>query len=223
MLTIKFHFIRIFLFLISLNLSQVTRAQTNVILHTSYGDIKIMLYEETVKHQQNFIKLLQQGYYDGLLFHRVIPSFMIQTGDPNSRTARPGQALGNDGPSYTIPAEFNPLYYHKRGAVAAARLSDDVNPGKESSGSQFYIVQGTVYSDSQLNMLERTNRHLPFTPEQRNAYTILGGSPHLDNGYTVFGEVTEGHDIIDKISAVVTDERKRPISDIRIIKAYVVE
>lgn len=223
MYTNKRYFFRIFFILIFTKLFIMTSAQTKVVLHTSYGDIKMILYKETIKHQENFLKLVQQGYYDGLLFHRVIPFFMIQTGDPNSRTARPGQALGNGGPSYKIPAEFNASYFHKKGAVAAARLSDDVNPEKESSGSQFYIVQGNVFTDSQLDMLVKTNRHLPFTPEQRNAYTTSGGTPHLDNSYTVFGEVIEGFDTIDKISSAITDERKRPISDIKIIKAYISE
>jgi peptidyl-prolyl cis-trans isomerase B (cyclophilin B) len=145
---------------------------------------------------------------------------MIQTGDPNSRNARPGQALGDGGPNYTLPAEFNPSYFHKRGAVASARLGDDVNPQKESSGSQFYIVQGRILKKSQLDALETANKHLPFTPEQREIYSTAGGTPHLDNAYTVFGEVVEGMDIVDQIAAVKTDQRNRPATDIKIIKAY---
>jgi peptidyl-prolyl cis-trans isomerase B (cyclophilin B) len=198
-------------------------AQTFVILQTTLGDIKIQLYNGTPKHRDNFIKLVKQGYYNGLLFHRVIPSFMVQAGDPNSRNSRPGQALGNGGPNYTIPAEFNPEYYHKKGAVAAARLGDDANPQKESSGSQFYIVQGRILNNSQLDALEKANKHLPFTPEQREVYSTFGGTPHLDNAYTVFGEVIEGMDVVDRIAAVKTDQRNRPAADIKIIKAYITE
>lgn len=200
-----------------------TTAQSIVVLQTSAGDIKLMLYDETKFHKENFIKLVKQGYYNGILFHRVISGFMIQAGDPASVTAKPGQALGSGGPGYTIPAEFYPSFYHKKGALAAARQSDAVNPKKESSGSQFYIVQGTVYRDSQLKSLENTQKHLPFTTEQRSAYTTIGGTPQLDNAYTVFGEVMEGLEIIDKIAASPTDERNRPLTDIKILKAYLIE
>lgn len=199
------------------------QAQTIVILNTSAGDIKAKLYDETPKHKENFIKLVQQGYYDGVLFHRVIPDFMIQTGDPNSRTARPGQPLGDGGPGYTLPAEFSFNYFHKKGALAAARLGDQMNPGKESSGSQFYIVEGRTYNDQQLDALVNAGKHLPFTPEQRESYTTVGGTPHLDNAYTVFGEVIEGLEIIEKISTTPADERNRPFTDIKIIKAYLSE
>jgi len=195
------------------------QAQTKVLLHTTAGDMKILLYEDTQKHRDNFIKLVQQGYYDGILFHRVIAEFMIQAGDPNSRSARPGQPLGDGGPDYTIPAEFFPQYFHKKGVIAAARLGDQVNPLKESSGSQFYIVQGKKLTDSQLDSYVGANKHLPFTPEQRLTYTTLGGVPQLDNAYTIFGEVIEGFEVIDKISSVTTDQRNRPVSDIKIIKA----
>jgi cyclophilin family peptidyl-prolyl cis-trans isomerase len=198
-------------------------AQSFVVLQTSAGDIKLMLYDETKLHKENFIKLVKQGYYNGILFHRVISGFMIQAGDPASVTAKPGQALGSGGPAYTIPAEFFPSFYHKKGALAAARQSDAVNPKKESSGSQFYIVQGTVYRDSQLKSLENTQKHLPFTTEQRSAYTTIGGTPQLDNAYTVFGEVIEGLEIVDKIAASSTDERNRPLTDIKILKAYLIE
>lgn len=196
-------------------------SQTMVTLQTTLGDIKIVLYAETPLHQQNFVKLTEQGFFDGLLFHRVIPGFMIQAGDPNSRNAGPGQPLGDGGPGYTIPAELNPVFYHKRGALAAARQSDAVNPQKASSGSQFYIVQGNKFTDSQLDALVTANRHAPFTDEQRRVYKTLGGAPHLDGAYTVFGEVFEGLEIIDQIAAVKTDKRNRPLSDISIIKAYV--
>jgi peptidyl-prolyl cis-trans isomerase B (cyclophilin B) len=196
-------------------------SQTIVILQTTLGDIKIKLYDETPKHKENFIKLVQQGYYNGLLFHRVIPSFMVQAGDPNSRNARPGQPLGDGGPNYTIPAEFNAQHFHKKGAVAAARKGDDINPDKESSGSQFYIVQGRTLNASQLDALEKSGKHQPFTPEQRDFYTSQGGTPHLDNAYTVFGEVIEGMEVVDLISAVKTNERNRPFTDVKILKAYI--
>jgi cyclophilin family peptidyl-prolyl cis-trans isomerase len=206
----------------SLNAVNIS-AQSIVVLQTSVGDIKLMLYDETKFHKENFIKLVKQGYYNGILFHRVISGFMIQAGDPASVTAKPGQALGSGGPGYTIPAEFNSSFFHKKGALAAARQSDAVNPKKESSGSQFYIVQGSVYKDSQLKSLENTQKHLPFTADQRTAYTTIGGTPQLDNAYTVFGEVIEGLEIVDKIAAVPTDERNRPLSDIKILKAYLIE
>jgi cyclophilin family peptidyl-prolyl cis-trans isomerase len=216
--------ITIFIF-ITLNtmMTSVTYAQAIVVFQTTAGDIKIKLYDETIKHKENFIKLVKDGYYDGVLFHRVIPQFMIQTGDPNSKSAQPGQSLGNGGPGYTIPAEFYPQYFHKKGALAAARLGDQVNPQKESSGSQFYIVQGQLYNNSQLDALVSAGKHLPFTTAQRLAYTTTGGTPHLDNAYTVFGEVIDGLDIVEKISAVPTDQRNRPISDIKIIKASLSE
>jgi peptidyl-prolyl cis-trans isomerase B (cyclophilin B) len=201
-------------------LSESLFSQTMVTLQTSLGALKIVLYAETPLHQNNFIKLTEQGFFDGLLFHRVIPGFMVQAGDPNSRNATPGQPLGDGGPGYTIPAELNTSFYHKRGAVAAARQSDAVNPLKASSGSQFYIVQGNTFTDGQLDALVNANRHAPFTEEQRKIYNSLGGAPHLDGAYTVFGEVIEGLEILDQIAAVKTDKRNRPISDIRIVKAY---
>jgi peptidyl-prolyl cis-trans isomerase B (cyclophilin B) len=199
------------------------QAQTIVIFLTTAGDIKIMLYDETPKHKANFIQLVQKNFYDAILFHRVIPEFMIQAGDPNSRNARPGETLGDGGPGYTIPAEFFPHYYHKKGALAAARLGDLVNPNKESSGSQFYIVQGRVYTNLELDALVNSSRHLPFTLEQRQSYTTLGGTPYLDNAYSVFGEVIEGLEIVEKIASSPTDQHNRPIADIKIIKAYLSE
>lgn len=198
-------------------------AQTIVVFQTTAGNIKIQLYPETAAHTANMIKLVQQKYYDGILFHRVIKGFMIQTGDPNSINAPMSQSLGNGGPDYTIPAEFNAKYYHKKGAVAAARLGDQINPGKESSGSQFYIVQGQPLTNAQLESLEKTYRHAPFTEAQRKDYTTIGGTPHLDNNYTVFGEVIEGLEVIDSIASAPTDQRDRPISDIKIITAYIQE
>ena len=165
---------------------------TKVLIKTSLGDITIALYDETPLHKENFIKLVNEKFYDGVLFHRIIQNFMIQTGDPNSKQAKPGEMLGNGGPGYTIPAEFNPNLSHKRGAVAAARLGDQVNPRKESSGSQFYIVDNP------------------------------NGTPHLNGGYTVFGEVISGMETVDKIAAQPKDGRDRPLNDIKIIEARIV-
>lgn len=209
--------------LLTLILSMNSMAQTRIVLHTTLGDIKIMLYDDTPKHKENFIKLVQQGYFDGLLFHRVISDFMIQGGDPNSRNAVSGQLLGDGGPGYTIPAEFSIHHFHKKGALAAARLGDAMNPMKESSGSQFYIVQGKVLTDPQLDFYVNSGKHVPFTPEQRAAYTTVGGVPHLDDAYTVFGEVIEGLDIVDQIASAQTDHRNRPIVDVKIIKAIIAD
>jgi cyclophilin family peptidyl-prolyl cis-trans isomerase len=198
-------------------------SQTTVLLQTTAGNIKIKLYDETPLHRDNFLKLVQEGYYDSVLFHRVIPQFMIQTGDPDSKKASPDQHLGIGGPSYKIPAEILPQFFHKKGALAAARKGDAVNPKKESSGSQFYIVQGAPLSNSQLDALEKSGRHTPFTAEEREAYTTVGGTPHLDNAYTVFGEVIDGMDVVDKIAASPTDSRNRPTTDIRIIHASVIK
>lgn len=200
-----------------------SKAQTKIVLQTTAGDIKIILYDDTPKHKENFIKLIQQGYYDGLLFHRVISEFMIQAGDPNSRNAVPGKMLGDGGPGYTIPAEFSIQHFHKKGALAAARLGDAMNPKKESSGSQFYIVQGKVLTNPQLDFYVNSGKHSPFTPEQRESYTTVGGVPHLDDAYTVFGEVIEGLDVVDKIAASQTDQRNRPVTDVKIIQAYLAE
>ena len=191
-------------------------------LETSYGNIIIKLYDETPLHKENFLKLVSEKFYDDLLFHRVIENFMIQTGDPDSKDAPPGKPLGFGDLGYTIPAEFNKDLYHKKGALAAARQSDNVNPAKESSASQFYIVQGKVYSNQQLDIMEQRNVHIKFTDEQRKVYTTAGGTPHLDYAYTVFGEVTEGIDIVDKIAAVKKDNRDRPLQDIK-IKISIVE
>lgn len=195
---------------------------TKVLLKTSMGDITIALYDETPLHKENFIKLVNDKYYDGVLFHRIIQNFMIQTGDPESKNAKAGQMLGNGGPGYTIPAEFVPTCYHKRGAVAAARMGDNVNPKKESSGSQFYIVDGQVFSTSMLNrVIQMTNK--TFSQEQINAYTSIGGAPHLDGDYTVFGEVISGMEVVDKIAAQAKDGRDRPVQDIKIISAEVIK
>ncbi len=140
---------------------------------------------------------------------------MIQGGDPNSKNADKGELLGQGGPSYTIPAEFNPNYFHKKGALAAARKGDDVNPSKASSGSQFYIVQGNVYSLAQLDMMVTRNMHAPFTDAEKEAYTQIGGSPHLDGSYTVFGEVIEGFEVLDKLMRVPVDAYDRPLTDLK--------
>ena len=205
---------------------QTLSAQTDyptVVLETSKGTMKIKLYNNTFRHSENFVKLVNEGYYNGQLFHRVIKNFMIQTGDNNSINAKPGTALGHGGKNYTIPAEFFPEFYHKKGALAAARQGDQVNPKKESSGSQFYIVKGQTFTPEQLKMFEQRAGHPPFTEEQVTAYTTIGGTPHLDYAYTVFGEVTEGLDIVDAISIVETDGRDRPVEDVKIIKAYTLE
>lgn len=195
---------------------------TKVLLKTSMGDITIALYDETPLHKENFIKLVNDKYYDGVLFHRIIQNFMIQTGDPESKNAKAGQMLGNGGPGYTIPAEFVPECYHKRGAVAAARMGDNVNPKKESSGSQFYIVDGQVFNTAMLNRVIQMTKKT-FSQEQINTYTSIGGAPHLDGDYTVFGEVISGMEVVDKIAAQAKDGRDRPVQDIKIISAEVIK
>lgn len=186
-----------------------------VLVSTPYGDITIELYNETPLHRDNFIKLVEDGFYDGTLFHRVIKDFMVQGGDPHSKDAAPGERLGVGGPGYTIPAEFVPGLFHHKGALAAARQGDQINPRKESSGSQFYIVQGRIVQPQELDQIEqRTGR--VFTNEQRLTYTTVGGTPHLDNDYTVFGRVTSGLEIIDQISVVPTDGANRPREDVAV-------
>lgn len=231
---------------------------------TEYGDVKIRLYDETPGHRDNFIKLAHDGFFDGTLFHRVIDGFMIQGGDPDSKGAKPDVMLGEGGPGYDIPAEFHPNSFHKKGVIAAAREGDQVNPKKESSGSQFYIAQGKVYEPEALEELvisinkKRQNvtfenlrnknkealirlqqagefdkfnalmdamksqidsisesQKLVLTDEMKEAYTTIGGIPHLDKNYTVFGEVIEGLDIIDKIAAEKTDGNDRPLKDMK--------
>ena len=239
---------------------------TKVIIKTTKGDIRVRLYDETPKHRDNFIKLAKEGYFDGTLFHRVIKDFMIQGGDPDSKDAPKGKRLGTGGPDYTIPAEFvYPQYFHKRGALSAARLGDEVNPERESSGSQFYIVWGKTFKASELKQMEkqmamqqeqqvfqslaavhrdeimdmRRNRDRnglmqlqdklveetkakckemgkpTFTPEQVETYTTVGGTPFLDNQYTVFGEVEEGLDVVEAIQNCKTSRDDRPEEDIK--------
>ncbi|MBQ4441788.1 MAG: peptidylprolyl isomerase [Bacteroidales bacterium] len=192
---------------------------TQILIKTSMGDITIALYNETPLHRDNFIKLVKESYYDGVLFHRIIKGFMIQTGDPDSKTAKPGQRLGMGGPAERIPAEFVPTLFHKRGAVAAAR---DNNPAKASSGSQFYIVDGDIFPQDKLDMIAaRTGK--TFSPEQVRAYTTIGGAPFLDGDYTVFGEVVSGMEVVDKIAAQEKDGNDRPLEDIKIISAKIIE
>lgn len=184
-----------------------------ILITTEFGNIRIRLYDQTPKHRDNFIKLASEGFFNDLLFHRVIQGFMIQGGDPNSRNAKPGEMLGNGDVGYYIPAEFNDSLFHKKGVIAAAR---DNNPEKASSGCQFYIAQGKVYTDEELNTMEiRMGRKIPAY--QREVYKTTGGIPHLDQGYTVFGEVLEGLDVLDKIAAVPTNKAAgdRPLSDVR--------
>ena len=248
--------------------------ETVLKIETSMGDIKVKLYNETPKHRDNFIKLAKDGTYNGTLFHRVIKDFMVQAGDPESKNAPKGKMLGSGDVGYTVPAEFvYPKYFHKKGALSAARQGDEVNPKKESSGCQYYIVTGKVFNDSTLlNMEQQKNqnkvteafnalaqKHMKeiykmrkandqdglyalqdtlfiqaeaeaakqpdfhFTPEQIKAYTTVGGTPHLDGEYTVFGEVVEGMDIVDKIQQVKTDRSDRPEEDVKIINVSVIE
>ena len=248
---------------------------TKVLIETNLGNIKVLLYNETPLHRDNFLKLVQQHYYDSLLFHRCIQNFMIQGGDPDSKHAPSDYLLGEGGPNYTVPAEFNSSLYHKKGALAAARDSDLDNPSQASSASQFYIVQGRVFTDSLLrtNQAKRITKMrlfneiinrpehktylekykafakaknndsikviydyfnqkvdkefetavlYKFTEEQIKTYSTIGGTPHLDLSYTVFGEVIEGLDIIDKIAAQKTDSNNRPLNEVRIIKMSII-
>ncbi len=243
-------------------------------IETTMGHIKVKLYNETPAHRDNFIKLVKEGYYNGTLFHRVINKFMIQGGDGDSRNAKPGQRLGMGDPGYTIPAEFvYPRYFHKKGALAAARQGDNVNPKKASSGSQFYIVTGDVIPAGQIGQVERQlqmqqeqaifnqlveahrNEILAMrrardtqglqalqdqliaemheriaregvaklSEEQKQAYTTVGGAPHLDGAYTVFGEVIEGMDVVEKIEKVATDSADRPKEDVKIISMKIMQ
>ena len=201
---------------------------SNIIeMETTLGTIKIELFDNTPGHRDNFKKLVKQGFYDSLLFHRVIPEFMIQGGDPDSKDAKSGVQLGMGGPGYTIPAEFNMTdtslaNVHIKGMLAAARMGDQMNPQKASSGSQFYIVQGKKVEESMLNQIE-AYRNFKYSEEQRNAYTEMGGTPHLDAEYTVFGRIVSGMDVIDKVAVVACDRGNRPTEDIRIIKATMVK
>ena len=184
-----------------------------VLIETSLGNMIAKLYDQTPLHRDNFNKHAEQGYYNDLLFHRVINGFMIQGGDPQSKNAESGAMLGSGGPGYTIPAEFNRAFIHKKGAIAAARTGDQVNPKKESSGSQFYIVQGSLQTDQALNQME-DRKGIKYSEEQRTAYKTLGGTPFLDMEYTVFGEIIEGLDVIDKIASVKAERGDRPSQNV---------
>lgn len=208
------------------------RAQTpsaEVLLETTAGNIRVTLYEETPLHRDNFLKLVNLHSYDSLLFHRVIKDFMVQSGDINSRHAKPGELLGSGDYDYTTEPEFRlPQIYHRRGVIAMAREGDDVNPEMRSSASQFYIVWGRIFDDPGIaKMQERldkaTQGRVKLTPEMIETYKTVGGTPHLDGQYTVFGEVTEGLEVIDKIQQSPTDDNSRPLEDIRILKATVVK
>ena len=255
----------------SIMTTSITDGCTRVLINTSLGNIEIALYNNTPKHRDNFLKLVRDGYYNGVLFHRVIKDFMIQTGDPKSKNAAPGDMLGAGDPGYTIEAEIvYPEYFHKRGALAAARTGDNVNPERRSSGSQFYIVTGRKYAPEmmaqmehrmndqkrqqvfeslvaprrkevmkmrmagdtagldklQAKLIELTEQEVAknpvkFTDAQINAYTTVGGAPHLDGQYTVFGEVVEGMNIVEAIQNVETGVADRPKKDVKIISAKV--
>lgn len=193
-----------------------------VFFETTEGRMVLELSNATPLHRDNFLKLIKEGYYDQVLFHRVIKDFMIQGGDPDSKDAKPGQMLGNGGPGYTIPAEFVDSLIHVKGALAAARLGDNMNPRKESSGSQFYIVQGRTWKDADLAAMEaRSGRR--YSEEQKKMYREQGGTPHLDGGYTVFGQLIEGMDVLDKIAKTATGGADRPSTDVRILKAGILK
>lgn len=200
----------------------------DVEISTTKGIIVLRLSDSTPLHRNNFLSLVKKGYYDSLLFHRVIRNFMIQSGDPDSKNNNPGKPLsqgGSGGPTYTIPAEFRATLYHKRGALGAARTGDDVNPTRASNGSQFYIVQGRRFTDAGLDSVEKfrlKGRKIP--DDERSVYRQLGGAPHLDQQYTVFGEVVSGMDIVDSIAAVKTGgpPLDRPVDEVRILKMKLV-
>lgn len=194
---------------------------------TSAGILVLRLYDSTPLHRDNFLKLVKSKYYDSILFHRVISGFMIQAGDPESKKAGPAKPLGNGGPGYTIPAEIRTSIFHKKGALAAARMGDDVNPERRSSGSQFYIVQGRVFNDRQLDSIQTVRLKGYQLPQQhRELYKTIGGTPQLDQNYTVFGEVVKGFDVLDKMANTATSrgpDRDRPIDDMRIISVRLIK
>jgi peptidylprolyl isomerase len=268
----------VFISLTSANTFKPGEKETKVLIHTTKGDMVVVLYNETPQTRDNFIKLVKGKFYDSTLFHRVIQGFMIQGGDPKSKNAASGVQLGNGDVGYTVPAEIHPDLFHKKGALACARTGDDVNPTKASSGCQFYIVQGKVFTDAELNqMQDQMNMGLKqqifssiinkpenaglkqrfigyqqksnidslralantiepqidsiynkspkftFSDEERKAYTTIGGTPHLDGNYTVFGEVTQGLNIVDSIAAVKTGPGDRPVQDVRILIMEIVK
>lgn len=214
----------------SLNLGK--QREQKILIQTTEGDITLKLYNETPLHRDNFIKLVKAKTYNGVLFHRVIQEFMIQGGDPNSKTAAPDAMLGDGDVGYTLPAEIRtPKIYHKRGALAAARQGDNVNPEKASSGCQFYIVVGKKFTDEQLDKLQESqiaryghvnDSTYKFGPQARQDYKTIGGTPHLDGNYTVYGEVLKGMDVVERISKVETNRADRPAKNIRIKKMKLV-
>ena len=187
-------------------------SNAEILVETEFGNMRFMLYNETPKHKENFIKLVKENYYDDLLFHRIIDGFMIQGGDPESKGADAEKLLGMGGPGYTIPAEIGKK--HIKGALAAARMGDGMNPQRESSGSQFYIVQGRTQDDVSLDAWAIQN-NIVYTDEEKEKYKMYGGTPQLDGLYTVFGEIIEGMDVIDKIAAVEKNRSDRPVKDIK--------
>jgi len=202
--------------LMSFSLFKGEKKETKVLLSTEYGNIKIKLFNETPQHRDNFIKLVKEDFYNETLFHRVIKDFMIQGGDPDSKNAQKGESLGEGDVGYTIPAEFNTNLIHKKGALAAARQPDNVNPQKRSSGCQFYIVQGRKFTTEEIEKIEKSKEgRIKYTDEQYKAYQTIGGYPPLDMDYTVFGEVIEGLDVVDKIAALKRDKKNRPIEDVK--------
>lgn len=199
-----------------LSFNTFAKKPPTIVIETDYGKIEMILYDNTPKHRDNFIKLAKEHTLDSTLFHRVIPEFMIQGGDPESKNAKPGQALGNGDLGYRVDAEINEVNYHKKGALAAARDND---PQKRSSACQFYIVVGKKFDETALeNMQKRNGRK--YTDEQKKMYKEVGGTPHLDNNYTVFGEVTKGLEIVEKIVNEPRDRSDRPNKDIRMYKVY---
>jgi peptidyl-prolyl cis-trans isomerase B (cyclophilin B) len=214
-------YISLALFLLFVSVDTFAKKGKNkfVIMETTMGTLKLEVFSDVTQHAENFLTLADEGFYDSILFHRVIPNFMVQGGDPKSKTAAAGEMLGNGDVGYKVPAEFMEQYHHKKGALAAAR---DNNPEKASSGCQFYIVQGKVFTDTELDNIERSgNRKL--TEEARKDYKTIGGSPHLDMGYTVFGQLVDGMDVLDKISAVGCNSSNRPVEDVRILSTRVVK
>jgi peptidyl-prolyl cis-trans isomerase B (cyclophilin B) len=214
------------LLLFCANISAQERAEVE--LETTEGNIRIALFNETPQHRDNFMKLVRMEFYDSLLFHRVIKDFMIQGGDLNSRHAKPGQLLGEGELDYTIEPEFRlPQIYHRRGVIASARESDKVNPERRSGAAQFYIVWGKVYDDRRLASVQErldsaTNGQVKLTPEMIETYKTVGGTPHLDGQYTVFGEITEGLDVVDRIQQMETDKNDRPLKDVRILHVKII-
>ena len=223
------HYLPLLLLLSCMATYHVAQAQSQprpeVLLETTEGNIRIAIYHATPRHRDNFLRLVDEHFYDSLLFHRVISNFMIQAGDPDSRHAEPGAELGEGDLGYTIEPEFRlPDIYHRRGVVAAAREGDDVNPERRSSACQFYIVCRKTLSTATLKQVQLridtlTNNQVKLTPEQISTYRRIGGTPHLDGQYTVFGEVVEGMDVVDRIQRKDTDDNDRPVYDVRILRA----